>query len=68
MTLSAPSRSVLVQVVAPALTVAPGWVKVEGLWAEPKPVAVRWVARCAGKPRWGPVVGAQRLIWRDKVV
>jgi hypothetical protein len=66
MTPTTPSRSVIVRVAVPPLTVQPGWVRVEGLWGESKPVLARWAARRAGKARWGPVAPAQRLIWRDR--
>jgi hypothetical protein len=66
MTPDTPSRSVMVPVATPALSVQLGWVKVEGLWGESKPTLARWAARRAGKARWGPVAPAQRLIWRDR--
>lgn len=64
--MTTPARSVTVQVAAPALSVQLGWVRVEGFWGESKPTLTRWAARRAGKARWGPVVPAQRLIWRDR--
>lgn len=59
--------NVLVQVFTPSLAVQLGWVKVEGLWQEQEAVVpAAWRARRTARARWGPVVHAQRQIWRDK--